>query len=71
LHFLCLPRTLRLCEGGKHDSTAAVHGRACGVADSPITGAQAKQQGTLVTDSLTLARAISAMVWIMFRLRSG
>lgn len=34
----------------------------CGVADSPITGAQAKQAGTLVTGSLTLARQIGAAV---------
>lgn len=36
--------------------------RECGVADSPITGAQAKQAGTLVTGSLTLARAIGTAV---------
>ncbi|WP_156423786.1 DUF917 domain-containing protein [Erythrobacter sp. YT30] len=34
----------------------------CGVADSPITGAQAKQEGVLVKDSLTLARTIGAAV---------
>lgn len=34
----------------------------CGVADSPITGAQAKQDGVLVKDSLTLARSIGAAV---------
>ena len=34
----------------------------CGVADSPITGAQAKQEGTLVTGSLTLARKIGKAV---------
>jgi len=42
--------------------SVAVASRACGVADSPITGAQAKQQGTLVTDSLTLARSIGEAV---------
>ncbi|WP_432201727.1 DUF917 domain-containing protein [Erythrobacter sp. W53] len=36
--------------------------QACGVADSPITGAQAKQDGTLVTGSLTLARSIGSAV---------
>ncbi len=36
--------------------------RVCGVADSPITGAQAKQDGTLVTGSLTLARTIGSAV---------
>ncbi len=40
----------------------AVVSRACGVTDSPITGAQAKQEGTLVTGSLTLARNIGAAV---------
>lgn len=40
----------------------AVVSRECGVADSPITGAQAKQEGTLVTGSLTLARNIGAAV---------
>lgn len=35
---------------------------ACGVADSPITGAQAKQTGVLVKDSLSLARRIGAAV---------
>ncbi|MEO0462360.1 MAG: DUF917 domain-containing protein [Pseudomonadota bacterium] len=40
----------------------AVASRECGVADSPITGAQARAQGTLVTGSLTLARAIGAAV---------
>ncbi|MEL7199598.1 MAG: DUF917 domain-containing protein [Pseudomonadota bacterium] len=34
----------------------------CGVADSPITGAQAKQDGVLVKNSLTLARKIGAAV---------
>lgn len=34
----------------------------CGVADSPISGAQAKQDGTLVTGSLTLSRRIGAAV---------
>ncbi len=38
--------------------------QACGVADSPITGAQAKQDGVLVKDSLTLARNIGAAVRI-------
>ncbi|QUL37518.1 DUF917 domain-containing protein [Erythrobacter sp. JK5] len=42
--------------------SVAVVSRACGVADSPITGAQAKQDGTLVTGSLTLARNIGAAV---------
>lgn len=42
--------------------SVAVVSRACGVTDSPITGAQAKQQGTLVTGSLTLSRAIGAAV---------
>lgn len=40
----------------------AVVSRECGVADSPITGAQAKQEGTLVTGSLTLARNIGKAV---------
>ncbi len=40
----------------------SVVSRECGVADSPITGAQAKQEGTLVTGSLTLARNIGAAV---------
>ncbi|MEM6475348.1 MAG: DUF917 domain-containing protein [Pseudomonadota bacterium] len=40
----------------------SVVSRECGVADSPITGAQAKQKGTLVTDSLTLARNIGKAV---------
>ncbi|GMN02232.1 DUF917 domain-containing protein [Erythrobacter sp. MTPC3] len=40
----------------------AVVSRECGVTDSPITGAQAKQSGTLVTDSLTLARSIGKAV---------
>ncbi|WP_298470244.1 DUF917 domain-containing protein [uncultured Erythrobacter sp.] len=40
----------------------AVVSRECGVTDSPITGAQAKQEGTLVTGSLTLARNIGAAV---------
>lgn len=40
----------------------AVVSRECGVADSPITGAQAKQEGTLVTGSLTLARQIGRAV---------
>ncbi len=40
----------------------AVVSRECGVADSPITGAQAKQQGTLVTGSLTLSRNIGKAV---------
>ncbi len=40
----------------------AVVSRVCGVTDSPITGAQAKQPGTLVTDSLTLARSIGKAV---------
>lgn len=42
--------------------SVAVVSRECGVADSPITGAQAKQEGTLVTGSLTLARTIGAAV---------
>jgi DUF917 family protein len=40
----------------------AVASEVCGVADSPITGAQAKTKGTLVTGSLTLARSIGAAV---------
>lgn len=40
----------------------SVVSRECGVCDSPITGAQAKQEGTLVTGSLTLARSIGAAV---------
>lgn len=40
----------------------AVVSRECGVTDSPITGAQAKQKGTLVTGSLTLARKIGKAV---------
>lgn len=40
----------------------AVVSRVCGVADSPITGAQAKQPGTLVTDSLSLSMRIGAAV---------
>lgn len=40
----------------------AVVSRSCGVADSPITGRQAKRDGTLVKGSLTLARAIGAAV---------
>ena len=34
----------------------------CGVADSPISGSLAKQEGVLVTGSLTLARTIGAAV---------
>ena len=40
----------------------AVVSRECGVTDSPITGAQAKQAGTLVTGSLSLAMAIGKAV---------
>ena len=40
----------------------AVVSRECGVADSPITGAQAKKAGTLVKDSLSLAMAIGKSV---------
>ncbi|TRD11541.1 DUF917 domain-containing protein [Erythrobacter insulae] len=40
----------------------AVVSRECGVTDSPITGAQAKKPGTLVTDSLTLAQNIGRAV---------
>ena len=42
--------------------SVAVISRACGVADSPITGAQAKRAGTLVTDSLSLSIAIGNAV---------
>lgn len=42
--------------------SVAVVSRVCGVADSPITGAQAKADGTLVTDSLSLARGIGEAV---------
>ena len=42
--------------------SVAVASRSCGVADSPITGAQAKADGTLVKGSLTLAREIGAAV---------
>lgn len=40
----------------------AVVSEVCGVTDSPITGRQAKREGTLVTGSLTLARSIGAAV---------
>ncbi len=40
----------------------AVVSDVCGVADSPITGKQAKQSGTLVTDSLSLSMSIGAAV---------
>jgi len=40
----------------------AVVSRECGVTDSPITGAQAKQDGTLVTESLSLAQNIGQAV---------
>ena len=40
----------------------AVVSRECGVTDSPITGAQAKAEGTLVTDSLSLAMNIGKAV---------
>ncbi|MCK0098850.1 DUF917 domain-containing protein [Qipengyuania sp. S6317L1] len=40
----------------------AVVSRECGVADSPISGAQAKKAGTLVQDSLSLAMAIGKAV---------
>ncbi|MBV7258364.1 DUF917 domain-containing protein [Erythrobacter crassostrea] len=40
----------------------AVVSRECGVTDSPITGAQAKQAGTLVTESLSLAQSIGKAV---------
>lgn len=40
----------------------AVVSDVCGVADSPITGAQAKSEGALVTGSLSLARSIGAAV---------
>lgn len=42
--------------------SVAVASQLCGVADSPITGAQARQEGTLVTGSLTLARTIGGAV---------
>lgn len=42
--------------------SVAVASRVCGVADSPITGAQAKETGTLVTDSLSLAQGIGEAV---------
>ena len=42
--------------------SVAVVSRECGVTDSPITGAQAKADGTLVTESLSLARSIGAAV---------
>ncbi len=42
--------------------SVAVVSRECGVADSPITGELAKKEGTLVTESLTLARKIGAAV---------
>ncbi|WP_299194891.1 DUF917 domain-containing protein [uncultured Erythrobacter sp.] len=40
----------------------AVVSRECGVTDSPITGAQAKAEGTLVTESLRLAMSIGRAV---------
>lgn len=40
----------------------AVVSRECGVTDSPITGAQAKSEGALVTGSLSLARRIGSAV---------
>ena len=40
----------------------AVVSRSCGVTDSPITGVQAKAQGTLVTGSLSLAQEIGRAV---------
>jgi len=40
----------------------AVVSQVCGVTDSPITGAQAKAEGTLVTESFSLARSIGAAV---------
>jgi len=40
----------------------AMVSRECGVTDSPITGAQAKADGTLVTDSLSLAISIGKAV---------
>lgn len=40
----------------------AVVSRSCGVTDSPITGAQAKAEGTLVTGSLSLAQEIGQAV---------
>ncbi|BDI59597.1 DUF917 domain-containing protein [Qipengyuania nanhaisediminis] len=42
--------------------SVAVASRECGVTDSPITGAEAKRDGVLVTGSLTLAMAIGAAV---------
>ncbi|MEP3052349.1 MAG: DUF917 domain-containing protein [Erythrobacter sp.] len=42
--------------------SVAVASRECGVADSPITGMQAKDEGTLVTGSLTLAISIGKAV---------
>lgn len=42
--------------------SVAVVSQVCGVTDSPITGAQAKQDGALVKGSLTLARNIGAAV---------
>lgn len=42
--------------------SVAVASRSCGVADSPITGAQAKLEGTLVKGSLSLARQIGSAV---------
>ncbi len=42
--------------------SVAVVSRACGVADSPITGKQAKTKGTLVTGSLSLAILIGKAV---------
>ena len=40
----------------------SVVSRECGVTDSPITGAQAKTQGTLVTESLSLSISIGKAV---------
>ncbi len=42
--------------------SVAVVSRECGVADSPITGKQAKTEGTLVTGSLSLAISIGKAV---------
>ncbi|MEL6878054.1 MAG: DUF917 domain-containing protein [Pseudomonadota bacterium] len=42
--------------------SVAVVSRSCGVADSPITGAQAKADGTLVKGSLSLAMSIGKVV---------
>ena len=60
---MAIPRAIfGSSRGGNSLRSVAVVSQVCGVTDSPITGAQAKQDGALVKGSLTLARNIGAAV---------